>query len=298
MQEEKSLSVYQYKKPLQTAAPRWSTDPNALMWSVGGHSADELPAGTYSVQTPWDSPAYLLRGQFSGDKLINLSKDPSTVVLAHILDFWNKEAAFKELGVTYKRGILLYGPPGSGKSVTIYRLAEKLEEYNAVMILAQSSGEAKTGINIVKRLEPTRKIVVVFEDIDGIINRYGDESMTHLLDGETDVSNVLFLATTNYPERLPERLLNRPSRFDVVMRIGMPSEQTRRQYIKKVVTNLLVDIDALVEATKGLSIAQIKEAIILIQIFDHTIEQAIEKLTMRRLYDDDDEEEYEERDDD
>jgi SpoVK/Ycf46/Vps4 family AAA+-type ATPase len=107
--------------------------------------------------------------------------------------------------------------------------------------------------------------------------------MTHLLDGEVDVSNVLFIATTNYPERLPERLLNRPSRFDVVMRIGMPSEEARRFYINSVVKNLLIDVDELVAATEGLTFAQIKEAIILIQIFDHTTEQAISKLTQPRL---------------
>lgn len=290
MEQEKSLKPYEYKRPLDTAAPQWSTDPGAIMWSVGGHSASSIPAGIYTTQIPWEGPAYLLRGQFSGDKLLDLPNDPSSEVLNHIVDFWSKEEAFKELGVTYKRGILLYGPPGSGKSVTIYRLAQKLEEYNAIMILAQSTNEAKTGISLIKKLEPNRKIVVVFEDIDGIIGRYGDEAMTHLLDGETDVNNVLFIATTNYPQRLPERLLNRPSRFDVVMRIGMPSEAARKYYIKKVVTNLLVDIDTLVAATKGLSIAQIKEAIILIQIFDHTIEQAIDKLTTMRISESDVEE--------
>lgn len=287
MTEEKSFSTFQYKTPLKTAEPQWSTDPGAISWGVGGNSAPTLPAGVYRVSIPWGEPPKLIRVQVKGDKLFNLPKDPSTVVLDHILDFWGKEDAFRELGIVYKRGILLYGPPGSGKSVTIFRLATLLTEQNAIMLNAQSTEQASVGISMVKQLEPDRKIVVVFEDLDGII-RHGDESMTHLLDGESDVDNVLFIATTNYPERLPARLLNRPSRFDVVMRIGLPSKEARKFYIKKIVKNLLIDIDELVEATKGLTFAQIKEAVILIQIFDHSLEDAITKLTTNRLLDEDD----------
>lgn len=282
---EKSLSSYVYDKPLPTKPPQWATDRDAVTWRKGGFSAEKLPAGVYKPVSPYDGPSFLYRVKFSGDKLLALPDDPSSDILEHITDFWGKEEAFRELGVTYKRGIILYGPPGSGKSVTIFRLATMLEEHDAIMIMAQSAHSAHEGIEIVKSLEPNRKIVVIFEDIDGIINRYGDESMTHLLDGDIDVDNVLFIATTNYPRNIPPRLFNRPSRFDMRIKIGMPTEAARRFYIENIVSNLLVDIDELVSKTDGLSIAEIKEVIILVQVFENNIDEAISKMSPTLLGD-------------
>lgn len=293
-QETKSFSSYTYSQPLSTNPPRWDTNANAISWRPGGFTYDKLPSGTYKVNIPFDGPPYLERVQFHGDKLLDLPDDPSTRVLEHIKEFWSKKQAFEELSITFKRGIMLYGPPGSGKSVTIYRLADLLENYDTVMLVCDSPSEAFVGIKLVKELEPNRKIVVVFEDIDGMIRRYGDEKLTHLLDGGTDVSNTLFLATTNYPERIPDRILKRPSRFDVLVKIDMPGDEARRFYITNIVKNLLVDLEQLIRATRGLSIAQIKEAIILIQIFDHSIEQAVNKLT-KDPFTEYEEEEYEEQ---
>ena len=277
--DEKSFASYNYRQPLPLKDPAWNTGRDAINWSPGNYSYDKLPSGVYDLEMPWGAPPYLRRIQFATDSLLALPDDPSTEVLNHIIEFWDKREAFEELGITYKRGIMLYGPPGSGKSVTIYRLASMLQRYDAIMLPCRSAGEATTSIEIVKRLEPARKIVVVLEDIDGMINRRGDEDLTYLLDGGTDVSNVLFIATTNYPERIPPRVLNRPSRFDVRIEIGMPSEAARRAYIQHIVgENLLVDIDELVDKTDNMSIAQIKEVIILTQIFENSISTAVEKV--------------------
>lgn len=277
--EEKSFASYRYRQPLPLKEPAWNTGSDAINWSPGNYSYQELPSGVYDLEMPWGAPPYLRRIQFATDSLLELPDDPSTEVLKHIVEFWDKREAFEELGITYKRGIILYGPPGSGKSVTIYRLANMLQRYNAIMLPCRSAGEATTALEIVKRLEPTRKVVVILEDIDGMISRRGDEDLTYLLDGGTDVSNVLFIATTNYPDRIPPRVLNRPSRFDVRIEIGMPSEAARRAYIAHIVgENLLVNIDELASKTDGLSIAQIKEVIILTQIFENSVDEAIGKV--------------------
>jgi len=276
--DTKSFVDYEYRSPLSVREPTWSTDREAMRWNKGGYSKDTIPSGVYEYISPYGSAPYLGRIGISVDKLLELPDDATTEVLDHVVDFWSKESAFRELNIVYKRGIILYGPPGAGKSATIYRLVKKLEEHNAVMVMAQSAGEARAAIAMIKSLEQSRKIVIIFEDIDGIIRSYGDESMTHLLDGGTDVDNTLFLATTNYPERIPARVLNRPSRFDVVIKIGMPTEAARRVYVTALVNNLLIDIDQLVTETDGMSIAEIKEVVILVHIFSYEITTAVKRV--------------------
>jgi len=273
----KNVQPFKYKKPLKIKDPVWATDSQAQTWRVGGYSKGKIPAGIYKYRAPWGVEPFLQRLSMSVDGLVKLPDDSSSTVLSHIKDFWTKRKDYAKLNFVYKRGILLYGPPGSGKSATIYRLAGMLEKEDAVMILANSADSAEDSIEIIKTLEPERKIVVVFEDIDGIIARHGDEDMTHLLDGSSDVDGVLFLATTNYPERLPARLLNRPSRFDVVMKIGMPSADARRAYVSAIVDNLLIDIEEIVVNTDGFSIAEVKEVLILVVVFNYSVMDAVSK---------------------
>jgi SpoVK/Ycf46/Vps4 family AAA+-type ATPase len=95
------------------------------------------------------------------------------------------------------------------------------------------------------------------------------------------------VATTNYPERLGERLINRPSRFDRIFKIGMPGEQARRMYIvsllergKKVgiLDQKSIQVDRWIEDTEGLSFAHLRELYIGVVLLGDPYEEVIEML--------------------
>ena len=102
-----------------------------------------------------------------------------------------------------------------------------------------------------------------------------------MLDGELQVDNVVFIATTNYPQRLDKRFINRPSRFDEIIKIGMPNAEARKFYLEHKNPRLVENITELenwVELTKGFSVAHLKELIISVECFDKTIEETIKRL--------------------
>lgn len=104
-----------------------------------------------------------------------------------------------------------------------------------------------------------------------------------MLDGEAQVDNVVFLATTNYIEKLDKRFTDRPSRFDVVVSVPMPSATIRATYLRLKETGMeLAEIKRWVNQTKGFSIAHLKELIISVKVlgksFDHEVERLREMM--------------------
>jgi SpoVK/Ycf46/Vps4 family AAA+-type ATPase len=77
-------------------------------------------------------------------------------------------------------------------------------------------------------------LVVILEDIDSIAgeSRSQTSRLLNILDGVKQIENVVYIATTNYPEKLEERITNRPSRFDRRYRVELPNEEIREAYIK------------------------------------------------------------------
>jgi len=101
----------------------------------------------------------------------------------------------------------------------------------------------------------------VFEDVDAIVQGHGEDGLLALLDGETRLDHVLNAATTNSPERLDQRFVGRPRRFDRVLRIDPPDDDARRAYLA---AKLGADcaVERWGEATQGLSLATLAEAVI------------------------------------
>lgn len=225
-----------------------------------------LPAGCYNI-THDNKCVYAEPAPKPTGLLLELPEMRSEEVLKVVENFWNSEKDYKEGndfvigGAAYRAGSLLYGPPGSGKSSCIKLASLKMIERDGVVFY--SSLDAHSTLNFITdfaKIEPGRKCVVVLEDIDSLIQRFGESGYLEMLDSAKTIDNVFFIATTNYPDKLDPRIFNRPGRFSHVIKIGLPKENTRRAYLKAVLKNHQ-DVEYIVENSKGFTIDHLSSTV-------------------------------------
>ena len=214
------------------------TAKDASMWAKQGVSyfpcdeaVDKLAPGQYEILSSQSQGIYFKMSNGKFDELIELPDSASEAVIAEIEKFWTKEEHFRNFGFLWKRGILLWGPPGSGKTCCLQQVSNNIIEAGGIAVYGGHPGITAAGLSIMRRIEADRPIVVMMEDLDALVQQYGEADILALLDGELQIDNVVFIATTNYPERLDKRIVNRPSRFDLVRLIDMPNEAARRVYL-------------------------------------------------------------------
>jgi hypothetical protein len=144
----------------------------------------------------------------------------------------------KKEGLSIKRGLLLSGPPGDGKSTAIECFVNDI------------AGEAS--INIVEAVEHIRAVyhlaqalapaVVILEDLDLITksrqNPFASVTkddvtgeLLQVLSGGSAYDDVVTIATTNHPEAIDEALAKRAGRFDAHVRMGYPSQEDRQRIL-------------------------------------------------------------------
>lgn len=261
---------------------------NAKMWAVAGQdffpcetAVDLLSPGQYTVKNCMSRGIYFSSRDINLDDLLVLPDSNSELVISHINDFWSSEPVFREYGFLWKRGILLWGPPGSGKTSTVQQLSKQIVDMGGITVYCVNPDLTAKGLEILRRIEPTRPVVVILEDMDAIIEQFGESDLLAMLDGELQIDNVVFVATTNYPQRLDKRFINRPSRFDEIIKIGMPSSEARRYYLFQKNPRLQKDISELeewVSLTKGFSVAHLKELIISVECFSKSVTNATGRL--------------------
>ena len=245
-----------------------------------GETRDALPPGLYRcTYLDMIGPA-LTKQRVETDSLLELPDDAGAEILAEFQTFWEISDKFRQRGFLHKRGFLLWGPPGSGKTSQVHLMVKRLiDEMKGVVLFLDRPDIAAACLQMARKIEPKRPMIAIMEDLDALVTKFGENEYLALLDGEAQVDNIVFLGTTNYPEYLDKRFVDRPSRFDTIRYIGMPSAAARRLYLSTKEPSLAGDeLDAWVAHSEGFSVAHLKEMIIAVRCFGQPLQQVVERL--------------------
>jgi len=231
-------------------------------WGFCGDTADVLPSEIYKAERGSFGP--ILRPMdLKTDNPVPLPGSVSDQIANEVSAFWKLGGKFKEVGMLHKRGILLYGPAGAGKTSTACTIGRRIVREDGIVFVLVNGDFANLQVAIreVRQREPLRPIVTILEDIDELVENGQEENLLSFLDGEDQVDHIAHIGTTNNLEKMGARLTNRPSRFDVVIEVGMPSEIERLTYLKAKVGDTTEAYDWS-RKTEGMSIAHLRELVV------------------------------------
>lgn len=246
----------------------------------GTKSLKELPAGLYRCTGSHSVGPTLVKQNISVDEIVTLPSNVHDPLLEEFDKFWESKVAFNKRGFIHKRGIFLYGPPGSGKTSAIQLLVKDLvEKKNGIVMFVDNPRLAGECLQMIREIEPERPMIAIFEDLDALVQDYGENEYLALLDGEAQVDNIVFVATSNYPETLDPRFTDRPSRFDVIYLMDMPNDVARESYLKHKEPSLTkAERDFWVRQSEGFSIAHLKEVIVSVQCLGKDFNETIVRI--------------------
>lgn len=155
-------------------------------------------------------------------------------IRGNIEGFFKSGPLYKQLKLAHKRGFLVAGPPGNGKTMLARVLAsDRLLSFCWLKLTSRLEDDHVAGaFDYAYRHSPG---ILLIEDLDRLTGK-GGVSMSNILnqlDGMASGQGVLVMATTNAPEKLDPALVHRPSRFDRVWHVPLPSEEQRLALLRK-----------------------------------------------------------------
>lgn len=225
----------------------------------------KLPAGHYEVIYNQEMDQLIFEQiNFNHDELLELPSNEFQTIVSQIDTFLTKETKdlFKQYGFIYKRAILMFGVPGTGKTCLVNRISEKVVREGGIVLFNPDPSILPKAYKALDDIQPETNVVVVFEELDQLVKTYEGDLLS-LLDGEIQRENVIYLATTNYVNKIPARIM-RPGRFSTVIEIAYPDKKSREFYLNEKMGKYTTkkEIKDWVKRTDGLSIDELKELVL------------------------------------
>ncbi len=224
----------------------------------------------------WDKNKHLWKAvqNSSWDDVI---MDPATkdTLISDIQNFFDSRAVYEEYAVPWKRGIILHGTPGCGKTISIKALMNALDKRSPPVaslyvktFTTRCPGEEYSIREIFQKARVMAPCMLVFEDLDSLVKDKIRSYFLNEVDGLEDNNGILMVGSTNHLDRLDPGISKRPSRFDRKYHFKIPAYEERILYCeywkKKLEKNSKIDFDPAIsdvvaKLTEGFSFAYMKE---------------------------------------
>ncbi|KAH9948338.1 P-loop containing nucleoside triphosphate hydrolase protein [Amylocystis lapponica] len=192
-----------------------------------------------------------------------------------VYGFFSSEELYKNLSIPWKRGLIMFGPPGNGKTISLKAIMKDCDAFGYAPLYVRSfkswMGDEGSMAAVFSKAREMAPCVIVLEDLDSLINDQNRSFFLNQLDGLEGNDGLLVIGSTNHFDKLDPALSGRPSRFDRKYAFEDPDLEERALYAKfwqdklqsskgiSFPDNLVTDIAA---ATEKFSFAYLKEAFV------------------------------------
>jgi AAA+ superfamily predicted ATPase len=192
--------------------------------------------------------------------------------------FFDNRELYKKLAVPWKRGLILHGVPGNGKTISIKALINELEKRPEpvpslyVKAFDSCNGKKFSIRSIFTQARIMAPCLLIFEDLDSLVEDKTRSYFLNEVDGLESNDGILMVGSTNHLDGLDPAISKRPSRFDRKYHFKIPDEAERILYSqfwrKKLVDSEMVEFPEemcriVAKLTEGFSFAYLKELFVI-----------------------------------